>query len=49
MAKNSVVAEVTFKVKSKPINKDQEVRDQVSNTFLKAPNLGLTAGKIFLL
>ena len=37
------------KVKNRSINKDQEVRDQVSTTFLKPPNFWLTVGKIFLL
>ena len=27
-----------FKVKNRPVNKDQEVRDQVSTTFMEAPN-----------
>ena len=37
----------TFKVKYWPVNKDQEVRGQVSTTFSEFPNLGLTDGEIF--
>ena len=33
-----------FKGKNKPVNKDQEVRNQVSTTFTEAPNSGLTVG-----
>ena len=32
-----------------PVNKDQEVRDQVRVTFTEAPNSGLTVGEKFLL
>ena len=38
-----------FKVKNRPVNKDQEVRDQVSTTFTEAPNSGLTVGENLLL
>ena len=38
-----------FKVKNRLVNKDQEVRDHVSTTFLEAPNSGLTVGEYFLL
>ena len=31
-----------FKVKNRPVNKDQEVRGQVSTTFSEVPNSGLT-------
>ena len=31
-----------FKVKNRPVNKDHEVRNQVTATFLNAPNSGLT-------
>ena len=36
-----------FKVKNRLTNKDQEVRGQVSTTFLEAPNSGLTVGEFF--
>ena len=36
---------LTFKVKNRPINKDHEVRGQVSTISSKFPNLGLTDGK----
>ena len=35
----------TFKVKNRPVNKDHDVRGQVTTTFLKFPNLGLTDGE----
>ena len=38
-----------FKVKNRPVNKDQEVRDQVGTTFTEAPNSGLTVGENVLL
>ena len=39
----------TFKVKNRPVNKDHEVRGQVSTTFSKFANSGLTDGlKIFV-
>ena len=38
-----------FKVKNGPVNKDQEVRDQVSTPFTEAPNSGLTVGENVLL
>ena len=38
-----------FKVKNWPVNKDQEVRDQVSTTFTKASNSWRTFGENFLL
>ena len=31
-----------FKIKNRLVNKDQEVRGQVSTTFSEAPNSGLT-------
>ena len=38
-----------FKVKNRPVNKDQDVRDQVSITFWEDPNSGLTVGEnVFL-
>ena len=37
-----------FKVKNRPVNKDQEVGDQVITTFTEAPNSGLTVGETFL-
>ena len=37
----------TFKVKNWPVNKDREVRGQVSTTFSEFPNLGLTDGENF--
>ena len=36
-----------FEVKNTPVNKDQEVRDQVSTRFLEAPNSGLTLHENF--
>ena len=36
-------------VKNRPVNKDQEVRDQVSITFMEATNSGLTVDKNVLL
>ena len=36
-AKNEI-----FKVKNRPVNKDQEVRGQISTTFSETPNSGLT-------
>ena len=38
-----------FKVKNRPVNKDQKVRDQVSTIFTEAPNSGLTLGENVLL
>ena len=38
-----------FKVKSRLVNKGQEVRDQVSTSFTEAPNSGLTVGENVLL
>ena len=38
-----------FKVKNSTVNKDQEVRDQVSTTFSKVPNSELTVGEKVLL
>ena len=34
-------------VKNRSVNKDQEVRDQVSTIFLEAPNSGLIVGEFF--
>ena len=34
-----------FKVKNRPVIKNQEVRGQVSTTFLEAPNSGLTVSE----
>ena len=38
-----------FKEKYRPVNKDQEVRNQVSTIFTETPILGLTVGENFLL
>ena len=34
-----------FKIKNRPVNKNQEVRSQVRTTFSEAPNSGLTIGQ----
>ena len=34
-----------FKIKNRPVNKNQEVRGQVRTTFSEAPNSGLTIGQ----
>ena len=36
-----------FKVKNRPVNKDQEVRGQISTTFSEAHNSGVTFGGNF--
>ena len=38
---------VKSKVKNRPANKDQEVRGQVSTTYLEGPISGLTVGESF--
>ena len=38
----------TFKVKNRPVNKDHEVRGQVSTTFSEFLNLGLMVKKFLL-
>ena len=34
-----------FNVKNRPVNKDHEVRGQVTTTFSECPNSGLTDGE----
>ena len=38
-----------FKVKNRPVNKDQEVTDEFSTTFMETPNSELTVDKNFWL
>ena len=36
-----------FKIKNRPVNKNQEVISQIRTTFSEAPNSGLTIGQTF--